>query len=364
MKVWLDHKIFTIQRYGGVSRYFVELLRALHCIDGIKADIFAPAHINEYLQASDLSNPFTFRMRMPKRGVGYRPAMVAPFFRLAAEFGKPDLVHETHYSHGHGHLPYHQPLITTCHDMIFEKFTGLFPDGHHRIELKRISLERADAIICISENTRNDLLDYYPKFESKVTVVHHGVDHTLAPDCLPIILPEPYFLFVGIRSGYKNFSNLVRAMGSSRYLCKNFNLLCFGGGVFDADELNFCKTVGYPVNRLHHIHGGDSLLAYTYKKAFAFVSPSGYEGFGMPLTEAMVQGSPIACSSASCYPEICAGAAAYFNPDDVESMRDCLEKMTDDNTRAQLTTASRVRAKQYSWMKCAEQTTSAYRDVL
>lgn len=363
MKLWFDHQIFVVQRYGGISRYFVELKRALKNIHDVDVDILAPGYINSYLRPSDMNNPFSFPLRKSFRGLRFRPMVVAPIFKFAAHIKKPDLIHETHYALDDVHLPKHLPLVSTCHDMIFEKSPNT-QELASCVALKRKSFDRAAAIICISENTRTDLLDRYPALESKVTVIPHGVDHTLAPETLPVELPEPYLLFVGTRSGYKNFANLVRAMGASPQLREAFHLVCFGGGVFNAEELALCEVAGYPIKRLHHVSGNDKLLAYAYKRAVAFVFPSRYEGFGMPLTEAMVQGCPIACSDASCFPEICGDAAIYFDADDVESIRNCLERLLCDETRIRLAALGRVRAHQFSWSRCAELTATVYRKAI
>lgn len=363
MKIWFDHQIFTVQRYGGISRYFVELKRALKNIHDVDADILAPGYINSYLQASDVNNPFSFPMRTSFRGQRFRPLVVAPIFKLAARMKRPDMIHETHYALGDIHLPKNLPLVSTCHDMIFER-SATTSDAARRIALKRKSFDRADAIICISENTRTDLLDMYPALEPKVTVIHHGVAHTQPPETLPVELPEPYLLFVGTRPGYKNFANLVRAMGASPELRDTFHLVCFGGGLFNTEELALCEAVGYPINRLHHISGNDELLAYAYKRAVAFIFPSSYEGFGMPLTEAMVQGCPVACSDASCFPEICGEAAIYFDPDDTDSIRNCLETLLCEEKRKRLAALGSARVHQFSWQRCAELTASVYRKAI
>lgn len=364
MKVWFDHQVFTIQRYGGVSRYFVELLRALRSIEGIDADVIAPAHVNEYLSPGDTQHSITFRLRKPSRGVRYRPAITAPIFRMAAWLGRPDVVHETHYGLGGKHLPRDLRVVTTCHDMVFEKFPHFVPNAADQVARKLMTFERADAIVCISAHTRTDLLERYPFLESKVSIVHHGVDRTPAPAHLPIALPKPYLLYVGMRQGYKNFSGLIRALGASRILRENFHLLCFGGGALSAEELSQIKAAGFPPERIHSISGGDTLLAYIYQHATAFIFPSFYEGFGMPLTEAMVHGCPIACSSASCFPEICADAAAYFDPHDTDSIRDCIKTLVDSGTLKQLSARGSKRVEQYSWARCATETAATYRRIV
>lgn len=362
MKIWFDHQIFSIQRYGGVSRYFVELLRGLRKIDGIEADIIAPAHVNAYLRSDDCHFPLSFPLTHPKRGMRYRPALTTPLFRLANWLGSPDIIHETHYILGSEHVSRQTRLVTTCHDMVFEKHPEWVSGSADRAALKRRTLERADAIICISEHTRKDLLELYPSLESKASVIHHGTDHKPAPDSLDIALPKPYLLFVGIRQSYKNFENLLKALGRSKQLRENFQLMCFGGGPISAEEYQASKDAGYPPEYIHYLAGSDTLLAYLYKHAAAFVFPSLYEGFGMPLTEAMVQGCPIACSDASCFPEICGDAAAYFDGNEIDSMSNAIECLV-AIPRQQSSDISRSRSLMFSWDRCAQETSSVYKSL-
>lgn len=362
MKVWFDHQIFSIQRYGGISRYFVELMQSLNKLDGLRAEAVAPAHVNAYLRAAGSKNLFSFELQHPQKGLRYRPQLTAPVFKLAQIIGSPDIVHETHYILGSEHISSQSNLVSTCHDMIFEKHPQWVPGSEDRARLKKKTYDRADAIICISEHTRDDLLDLYPQFASKVFTVHHGVDHTPAPDELPIQLPTPYLLFVGVRQGYKNFDNLLRALGRSAVLRNNFQLLCFGGGALTQQERLFAQKAGFQPDRMHHLSGSDELLSYVYKRASAFVFPSLYEGFGMPLTEAMVHGCPIVCSDASCFPEICGDVGTYFNGEDPDGIAHAIEAVVETSDRR--TEPLLARSRQFSWQRCAEQTANAYRSII
>lgn len=363
MKVWFDHQIFSIQRYGGVSRYFVELLHGLRQIEGIDADVIAPAHINAYLRGNDSRHPLSFALPFPKKGLRYRPAFTAPLFRLANWIGSPDVIHETHYLLGSRHLSKRARVVTTCHDMIFEKRPEWVPGSADRAALKRKTFERADAIICISNHTRNDLIDIYPDMESKAVTIYHGVDHAPAPDCVAVDLPKPYLLYVGTREGYKNFNPMINALGRSKLLRERFHLVCFGGGLVSAEERRLSLDAGFPPERIHHYSGSDSLLAYFYKHAAAFVFPSLYEGFGMPLTEAMAQGCPIACSSASCFPEVCGDAAVYFDGQDIDDMSNVIEALV-MQPRDQMQIALTNRSSQFSWRRCVAETTRVYQSIV
>lgn len=362
MKVWFDHQIFSIQRYGGVSRYFAELLQALRKLEGIEAEAIAPAHVNAYLKAIADPGMLTFEMLHPRKGLRYRPKYTAPLFALAQWVGSPDVIHETHYVLGSQHLSRKAKVVSTCHDLVFEKYPQWVPGSKDRVRLKKQTFDRADAIICISHNTRKDLLDLYPQFESKAFTVHHGVDHTPAPTSHAVQLPGPYLLYVGVRQGYKNFDKLLSAIGRSRLLSEEFHLVCFGGGPLSSQEKLFAESAGMKPDRLHHLAGDDQLLAYAYRNASAFVFPSLYEGFGMPLTEAMVHGCPVACSNASCFPEICGDAAKYFDCQDPDDISRVLEEVV-SGTDAQKE-KRRLRSLEFTWQRCASETASVYRRLV
>jgi glycosyltransferase involved in cell wall biosynthesis len=366
VKIWFDHQVFVTQRYGGVSRYFVELARSLNGLNNTEATIFAPYHINGYLNNCQYVHPLSFQFDFPSRGQRFRPGLIAPLFSLFSRIGKPSIVHKTYYGANSAPRNTRPPaIVTTVHDMIYEKFPAKFEQGREVIRHKLRAMQEADRIICVSQNTRRDLIEHYPFLEQKIDVVYHGVSSVVAEPSGSQAFPEPYLLFVGVRAGYKNFGNLLRALGTSPFLKSTFSLVCFGGGAFTDDELALCEKVGFPADHLYQISGSDELLARAYHQATALVFPSSYEGFGMPLTEAMIQSCPILCSSASCFPEICMDAAAYFDPEDVDSIRICLEKTLGDSDELQrLALAARVRSEVFSWDKCAQQTAKVYEALL
>ena len=365
MKIMFDHQIFSVQPYGGFTKYFVALSRALRRIPGLQTQIVAPAHVNEYLAPEDSHSAFTFRLRQPRRGLKYRPLLAAPLFKLAAQWQRPDLIHETHYILQGGQLPRGVPVMATCHDMIVEQLADGSPASQDAIRHKRQAFERASGIICISENTRQDLLHHYPRLEPRASVVHHGVDRITPPATIGQPLPPAYLLFVGMRGGYKNFANAVRAIGASPSVRHSHHLVCFGGGPLTAAEQTLCADAGLRADHIHQFSGDDSVLAYVYQHAAALLYPSRHEGFGMPLTEAMVQGCPVLCSSSSCFPEICGSAAQYFDPDSVNSIRQAIELLLGDDTRrAALARLGQQRVATFTWQACAAGTAVAYAKAL
>jgi glycosyltransferase involved in cell wall biosynthesis len=366
MKIWFDHQIFVSQQYGGVSRYFFELANSLNKLAQTDATIFAPFHINSYLNNSGNLHPISFQFAFPYRGQRFRPDLIAPLFNFFSRMGKPDIVHETYYGERVLSRKDGSPaIVTTIHDMIYEKYPLLFMHAQERAEHKLLAMKQADRIICISAHTRRDLLDLYPYLADKVEVIHHGVSHKQADPTNCHGFPEPYLLFVGVRTGYKNFTNFIKAIGSSSFLSNTFSVLCFGGGALTNDELALAEKSGFPTKRLHQVSGPDVLLSQAYRQATALVFPSCYEGFGMPLTEAMVQSCPILCADASCFPEICMNAAAYFDPNNVDSIKACLEKTLGDPIElGRLSKAAKLRSHNFSWDKCAQETAKAYEAAL
>lgn len=364
LRVLFDHQC-TVQRFGGVSRYVVSLLRDLNHLPGMRAQLAALAHVNGYLRPDDALHPLSFRLDWPRKGMRFRPRLAEPLFRLACAMSRPDLVHETSYIPQADSRSRATPVVTTLHDMILERFPALFERADQQREERYKALRRARGIICISENTRVDLLSLYPEFEPKLQVVWHGVDQTVSTAARQADRVRPYLLFVGVRRGYKNFERLLQAMGQSPPLKADFDLVCFGGGPFLAGELASIARNGLGPSQVVHLEGDDEQLAAAYRHARCFVFPSSYEGFGMPLTEAMVQGCPIVCSRASSFPEIAGEAAAYFDPQDADSMRSAIESVALDDTRhAQMAGLGRARAGLFSWQRCASETAAVYRQVL
>jgi glycosyltransferase involved in cell wall biosynthesis len=364
MNVLFDHQMFVAQALGGASRYFVELARALNELPEVQAQLFAPAHVNHYLDRRTELHPWSFRSDWPARALHLRVPAVQPLLRLAMALSPPDVLHETSYGQFQQRVPSKTRVVTTVHDMAFERFPHLFDDPQGRAASKLAALRRAHAIVCISEHTWRELLAIYPEFAERCAVVPHGVTHTPAQGERPAELPEQYMLYVGTRHSYKNFDNLLRALGAARGLPADLVLVCFGGGQFSPAELQLCAQVGWPQTHLRHLAGNDDLLSQAYKHASFFVFPSSYEGFGMPLTEAMVQGCPVVCSRASSFPEVCGAAAAYFDPSQPADMARCIEQLaTEPERRRSLGQEGLRHVKSYTWQRCAEQTLAIYQQT-
>ena len=371
MKVAFDSQIFTMQRYGGVSRYFVELASRLPAHGVSEVCVVAPLHINNYLTADSAYRvtrgrylPFTFRGRLPNlafpRAVGLANRFAAP---LAWRGADPDIVHETYFAT--------QPLgrarrrVVTVHDMTHDLFPEEVPRARRWVAAKRAAVNRADHVICVSENTRRDLVRLYGIDPARTSVVHHGYSLTAEASAAKVESGggRPSLLYVGHRGGYKNFTTLLQAFSSSSVL-REFELIAFGGHSFLPDEQREIARLGI-ADRVRFESGSDRELAARYRTATAFIYPSKYEGFGIPPLEAMSHGCPVVCSNAGSIPEVVGDAGLYFDPNNPEELRTALERVaTTEGLQADLRARGYARITAFSWDKCAAATARIYHEIM
>jgi glycosyltransferase involved in cell wall biosynthesis len=363
VKVVFDHQIFSFQRYGGVSRYFFELARRLPAHNVSEVSIVAPLHVNNYLTA-DSARPFTRGRYVPytfkdtSRVIGVVNRFAVP---IALRKANPDIVHETYYAI--------KPIgrarrrVVTVYDMIHELFPEEFPDAAQATAAKRAAINRADHVICISENTRRDLVSLFGVDPARTSVVHLGYSVDVDTPAEQEHTGRPSLLYVGNRYGYKNFNSLLQAFGSSPIL-REFDLVAFGGQPVLPDELEEIERLGV-TDRVRFESGSDRELVTRYRSATAFIYPSKYEGFGIPPLEAMSYGCPVVCSDAGPIPEVVGDAGAYFDPNSVEDLRLTLERVvTTNELQADLRARGHARLAEFSWDDCAAATARIYREVM
>jgi glycosyltransferase involved in cell wall biosynthesis len=224
-------------------------------------------------------------------------------------------------------------------------------------------LARADRVICVSESTRRDLLELYEVDPARVSVV------LLAASILPskeepMDFGAPYFLHVGARYLYKNFNGLIAAFGEAQ-LHRTHKLVSFSAVPLTDAELTAMERAGVPKERVIRVGGDDNVLARYYAGAEALVFPSMYEGFGIPLLEAMRCSCPIITSNISSLPEVAGDAAIYCDPGDIKSIAEAMVKIASSpEARKNLIAKGIQRAQRFSWDCCAEETYAVYCDLL
>lgn len=285
------------------------------------------------------------------------------FGRLASRLKIDVVIEPAHF--GPFFVPRKTKRVTVIHDLTPLKF----PE-HHRfhsqilqsIFLKRI-VRKADLIVTNSENSRQDIIRYFPFAEDRVEKIYLGNDASFKPDKNPEILSrysitQPYFLFVSTLEPRKNLSLLLKGYHRFRMNAKSpVQLVIIGGKGWKCRKL-FKEIEG------HHYRNDIILPGYVpkedlpalYSQTMAFIYPSLYEGFGLPVLEAMACGAPCLVSNISSLPEVSGSAALLFNPFDVSDLTEQMEAVaTDFQLREELSAKSIVQAARFSWDNFAEE---------
>ena len=390
MKILYDYQIFTKQNYGGVSRYFYELMDNLRAH---KIDIEIPINYskNIYIKEADfLSRPlkgyteykdFLFGLRPKGKAKIYKLLQKLNFIKNAETANQKisieclkkqnfDIFHPTYYDSYFLKYIGKKPFVLTIYDMIHETYPELFSADNKIARQKKILAQKADKIIAISENTKKDIIKFIGINEDKIQVIHLGSSINRQENNLKINtdllkkLPEKYILFVGNRASYKNFDNFSKALIPLFKINKKLNAVCAGGGEFSDKEINFFKTFNI-TDKFRQYSVNDSDMTLLYKNALVFVFPSLYEGFGLPILEAFNCGCPVAASNRGSLPEIAGNAAAYFNPEDISSITDAINNIiADDGTKEKMKKNGFEQLKKFSWEKTAEKTLDVYNSIL
>jgi glycosyltransferase involved in cell wall biosynthesis len=368
IRVLFDHQIFSLQQYGGISRYFCELATHLMINGGAKPKVSAFFHLNKHLRETRNITKHSNYVPYVKKTTLARFFLNTLLFEAYCQLSNPDIIHHTYYGK---QLYKKAKQFTTIHDLIPEKYPYYFDNVNLFLRLKREAVMRSDCIICVSNSTKTDLIEYYGVPESKVSVIYlasslasfaSSLDHN---DKLASYgINKPYILYVGARHGYKNFMSLLNSISNSKRILNNYSLICFGGPAFSNQEKATIARLGLQ-NRVSYLSGSDSLLSQLYQNADLFVYPSLYEGFGLPLIEAMSLGCPVACSDITIFKEISNGGSKLFNPEDESSIKDVLEEILfSPKLREHLIQNGYENSSRFSWSKTAENTVAIYKKIL
>ena len=384
MKVLYDHQAFTMQYYGGVSKSFCELIS--HLPKDVSVEMGVMQSNNVHLAESGLCPMLeavghdykTFLPHFHFRGKGHMYLWLNRLFpsfpsvehvnkRRAVELlqsGDFDVFHPTFFDDYF--LPYlnGKPFVLTVHDMMPELFPQYFSRNDRQIVGKRKLTEKANAIIAVSKRTKRDLMEILKVPEDRIHVIYHGGP---ARERIPdkALIDEPYFLYMGMRGAYKNFHQLITDFGKFSENCKKTLLVCTGGEFTRQEKKVFRKH--NILDRVVHFPATDEDVKNLYAHAVAFVYPSLYEGFGMPILKAFAYGCPVLLNNKSCFPEIAGDAGVYFLSDDQGS--DLAEKLKtasswSDEERAGIIQLGYERLNSYSWQKSARQLRDLYVSII
>jgi glycosyltransferase involved in cell wall biosynthesis len=262
------------------------------------------------------------------------------------------------------------PSVTVFHDLQHKRhpeFFRWFDLPFWRL-LLWLSAHRSRRLVAVSQATRTDLLRFYNIPADNVHVVPHGVENRFFGISTLRIKAEPehYLLTVSTLHPHKNLDRLIRAFALFHRSHPDFRLVIAGMRGFHATELEGL-IAGLGLGDAVRLTGWVSRdeLAELYLRAWAFINPTLFEGFGMPVLEALAAGIPTACSSIEPLRSLAGEAALLFDPQSEPALLDAIERIaTDCELRARLAAAGPRRAADFSWRQAAEQTLAALTEKL
>lgn len=328
--VQFDDIIFALQEFGGISTYWRQLGATLQTRGNI----------------------------VLVRNKGRRSTRLLPVRSGAPVF---------HSSYFRTPLSARTRCVVTVHDLAFERGIVRSPTRAVSRRVRARAIHRADAIVCVSDSTKRELLQYYPNVEThaSVRVIHHGcgwiTDQARGALRTKKGQESPYALFVGGRRGYKNFGLALEAFALSSF-GREASLVC-SGEPWSEGERQRIRELGLATRVVIESGVSPAGLADLYRGATVLLYPSGYEGFGLPILEAMSQGCPVIALEQSVIPEIAGEAGVLLADDDPQAMADAIDMTTTSENRQRLVDLSLKNARRFSWSASAAAHEQLYREL-
>lgn len=357
IRVQFDHQIFRLQETGGISRYFVELARAFieNPDIGIEPVFNFKYTLNKHLY--DAFPDMGFRLVESFLGKTLLKAMAFLPNKLAS---RVDCLHYTFYLPLLSRKRPAVPTVSTLHDMIPE-LLGAKPGLRNPHFNKIWYLQESSAVISVSKSSAADFLKIVKQARQDLKIVPHGTGLARIPietksgdsGCL---------LFVGKRSGYKDGMLAVKAL--SELNNSDLELIFVGGGSFSRQETELIENLGLK-NQVSHVSPTDEELVELYVNAKAFISPSRFEGFGLPILEASLFKLPLVISKIPPYEELLGSLAFYFEVGSAEQLAKQVLNVQQNPAKAEeVASGCKKIAESYTWEKCARLTSQVYQGVV
>ena len=375
MKVLVDGVTYQKQPYGGISRLYSEILPRMCDMDeSLQITLFTdgplkhplPVHsrimaitappIKHTLQVSGVWRfiPFPIRNLGRKLWHNLRSLWIGQ---------RKDVIwHSTYYT-----LPsfWSGSQVVTVYDMIHERFPDLYnePLDDFAREQKRRCIQKADVVICVSETTSQDVQAFYGVDSSSIRIIHIAYGSLFQQikrggDDFIVSNKQPFLLFIGKRGRYKNFQWLIQAYSMWSRL-KEVALVVVGESWTNAEKTQM-KELGV-WDQVHLLSGIDDIaLCQIYNRAAAYVCPSLYEGFGIPILEAMACGCPVVASNIPSTIEVAGDCPCYFELIDPESLLSAIDSVIEEGLSSDRIKRGLERVKQFSWDETARKTLEVY----
>ena len=344
--ILIDNIIFDIQSRGGVSNVWKSILKALRNSD-LEFKIIKSKNNIQYeiiedknLYINDRTIPLFIRRYLNVTNKNVK-VFHSSYFRISKSKNVKN--------------------ILTIHDFTYEKYDkGLRKIVH--LAQKKYALKNASAIICVSQNTKNDLLKYHPWINQNIVhVIYNGVDHKVYyPLPKKYKITKQYFLTVGGRNIHKNFEFTLNLMNSPEIRNTSIHLKVIGGGTFNSKEKEFIKLNNLSDRIFNYQNVSDKVLNDFYNGALALIYPSFYEGFGIPPLEALSAGCPVISSKSSSLPEVLGDCGLYVDANDNNSAIKYIDKLINIDYRNKLIEMGLKQASNFSWQKTGKQTLKLY----
>ena len=307
MKIIIDSEIFTSQRRGGISRHFSNLISSFKLKENFSIHLNSYFHTNLHLKEERIGLYVNYRFRKFIRILQLFQRLIPP---------KADIIQLSYYSKNI--IKSKIPIVTTAYDMIPE--SGLMKEfSKSFIESKYKAFKNSKAIICISNSTKNSLINYYPEFKDKTCVIHLGLSKkwdqkSLLNYRLPIWFDQNlnlrYITYIGNRFNYKNAQLLIKAI----YKIKDVNLVFVGGELPSNIEKKMINNLNLN-SRIKFIQANDNDLIAILKNSYSICIPSKMEGFSLPLIEALYLDIPVIASNIKVHKEIAHKFAYLLDPE-------------------------------------------------
>ncbi len=373
MRIAIDARMLA-DTLTGVGRYLLNLIKHLAEIDKkndyliLAVSRLSPDHFLNKFQAPNFEKIIVKTPIVSLR----QHFTIPPILRRE----KIDIFHYPQFD-----LPFFQrrKSVITIYDLNVLQIADYFPKQRfirrtYSRWITKISLQKAEKVIAISQSTKGDIIRYFKTPEEKIEVIYGAVDEHFHP--LPqketrkklekYSLSSPYLLYVGVHRAHKN---LLRLLEAYRLLKENGRITHKLVIVGEKDPRFLqakwkVEKLGLDGEVIFTGYLPEEDLPYFYNGATLFIFPSLYEGFGMPVLEAMACGTPVVCSHTSSLPEIAGEAAIFVDPHNIEAMAEGMKKVIDDGgLRKRLSLAGLEQAKRFSWHRTAQKTLEVYRSL-